>query len=52
MPSITLTFPNSINVSAQVGDTAYYTNDVNGETIVEIGTNKIVDPHKAPRVAP
>ena len=38
MPSITLTFPNSINVSAQVGDTAYYTNDVNGETIVEIGT--------------
>ena len=25
MPSITITFPNPINVSVQVGDTAYYT---------------------------
>lgn len=46
--SITLTFPNPINVSAQVGDTVYYTNDENGEVIVEIGeitsisTNTIV----------
>ena len=35
--SITLTFPNPINVSAQVGDTVYYTNDENGDVIVEIG---------------
>ena len=34
---ITLTFPNSLNVSAQVGDTAYYTNDTNGDNIVDIG---------------
>mgnify|MGYP000877745918 CR=1 FL=1 len=38
MDSITLTFPNPINVSVQVGDTAYYTNDLNGTTIVLIGT--------------
>lgn len=37
MDSITLTFPNPINVSVQVGDTAYYTNDLNGTTIVLIG---------------
>ena len=37
MDSITLTFPNPINVSVQVGDTAYYTNDVNGKDIVVIG---------------
>ena len=35
--SITLTFPNPLNVSVQVGDTVYYTNDENGEIIVEIG---------------
>ena len=35
--SITLTFPDPINVSAQVGDTVYYTNDENGDLIVEIG---------------
>lgn len=35
--SITLTFPNPLNVSVQVGDTVYYTNDENGEVIVEIG---------------
>lgn len=40
---ITLTFPNSINVSAQVGDTAYYTNDINGETITAIGEITAVD---------
>ena len=38
MDSITLTFPNPINVSVQVGDTAYYTDDLNGTTIVLIGT--------------
>ena len=27
MPSITITFPNPINVSVQVGDTAYYTDN-------------------------
>lgn len=37
MASITLTFPNPINVSVQIGDTAYYTNDLNGTTIVLIG---------------
>jgi len=37
MDSITLTFPKSLNVSVQIGDTAYYTNDTNGETIVQIG---------------
>jgi hypothetical protein len=35
--SITLTFPNPLNVSVQVGDTVYYTNDENGDVIVEIG---------------
>jgi hypothetical protein len=37
MDSITLTFPKPLNVSVQIGDTAYYTNDLNGETIVQIG---------------
>ena len=37
MDSITLTFPKPLNVSVQIGDTAYYTNDINGETIVQIG---------------
>jgi hypothetical protein len=37
MDSITLTFPKPLNVSAQIGDTAYYTNDLNGETIIQIG---------------
>ena len=35
--SITLTFPNPLNVSVQIGDTVYYTNDENCENIVEIG---------------
>jgi len=37
MAIIILDFPNPINVSVQVGDTAYYTNDVNGKDIVLIG---------------
>jgi hypothetical protein len=37
MALITLTFPKTLNVSVQVGDTAYYTNDVNGTNIVLIG---------------
>ncbi len=46
MPNITLTFPNSINVSAQVGDTAYYLDNStnlglhthsNQEDIIQIG---------------
>lgn len=37
MDEITLTFPQPLNVSVQIGDTAYYSNDVNGETIIEIG---------------
>lgn len=37
MDSITLTFPKTLNVSVQVGDTAYYTNDVNGVDITMIG---------------
>lgn len=37
MASITLTFPKPLNASVQVGDTAYYTNDVNGKDIKLIG---------------
>ena len=37
MDSITLAFPQSLNVSMQIGDTAYYTNDPNGRDIVQIG---------------
>lgn len=37
MGSITLTFEKPLNVSVQVGDTAYYTNDENGDTLVKIG---------------
>lgn len=37
MDSITLTFPNPINVSVQVGDTAYYNDDVNGDVLTLIG---------------
>jgi hypothetical protein len=42
MDSITLTFPKALNVSAQVGDTAYYTNDANGVNIILIGTITLV----------
>ena len=37
MDSITLTFPQPLNVSIQVGDTVYYTNDLNGRNIIQIG---------------
>jgi len=37
MDSITLTFPKLLNVSVQVGDTAYYSDDVNGVDIVLMG---------------
>lgn len=37
MALITLTFSSPINVSVQIGDVAYYTNDVNGSSIVLIG---------------
>ena len=37
MDEITLTFPQPLNVSVQVGDTAYYTNDINGVEIALIG---------------
>ncbi len=37
LDSITLTFLQPLNVSVQVGDTAYYTNDVNGKDIILIG---------------
>ena len=40
---ITLTFPSNINVSAQIGDTGYYTNDINGETIIDIGEITAID---------
>jgi len=33
-----MTFSKPINVSAQKGDVAYYTNDPDGEIIVKIGT--------------
>ena len=38
MDSITLNFPNPINVSVQVGDTAYYNDDINGDVLNLIGT--------------
>ena len=37
MGSITINFANKIQTSVQIGDTAYYTNDINGESIVQIG---------------
>lgn len=37
MDSITLTFPNPINVSVQIGDTAYYNDDINGDVLNLIG---------------
>lgn len=38
MGSITLNFPNQLNTSVQVGDTAYFTNDTNGKNLQVIGT--------------
>ena len=37
MDSITLTFPEPIQVSVQIGDTAYFTDDVNGVIMNVIG---------------
>jgi hypothetical protein len=37
MDEITLNFSKPLNVSVQVGDTIYYTNDVNGKDISVIG---------------
>jgi hypothetical protein len=37
MDSITLTFLQSLNTSVQIGDTVYYTNDINGKDIKVIG---------------
>jgi hypothetical protein len=45
MDEITLTFPQTLNVSIQVGDTAYYTNDINGTDIELIGTITEVTPY-------
>jgi len=33
MPLVTITFPNNLNVSVQVGDTAYYVDTINDTTI-------------------
>ena len=41
MDTIDINFDRDVQVSVQVGDTAYYTNDPNGKTIVKIG--KITD---------
>ena len=43
MDLITLTFPNEINVSTQVGDTCYYSNDVNGVDIQVMGLITAID---------
>ena len=43
MDSITLTFPQTLNVSIQVGDTAYYSNDVNGVDIQVMGLITAID---------
>ena len=43
MDSITLTFPNHLNVSIQVGDTTYYSNDVNGTDIQVMGLVTAID---------
>ena len=37
MDSITLTFLQPLNTSVQIGDTVYYTNDINGKDINVIG---------------
>jgi len=42
MPTITLQFPQPLNESVQVGDTAYYTNDANGTNLIKLGTIEII----------
>tara|TARA_R100000935_G_C2807032_1_gene153194 strand:+ start:880 stop:1212 length:333 start_codon:yes stop_codon:yes gene_type:complete len=43
MDEIVLTFLNPLNVSIQIGDTVYYTNDINGKDIVFIGLITDID---------
>tara|TARA_R110002072_G_scaffold75726_2_gene178115 strand:+ start:35 stop:367 length:333 start_codon:yes stop_codon:yes gene_type:complete len=43
MDSITLNFPEPIQVSVQIGDTTYFTNDINGVDIKEIGVITAID---------
>ena len=43
MDSITLTFPQSLNVSIQIGDTTYYSNDINGVDIQVMGLITAID---------
>jgi len=38
MATITLKFPQPLNASVQIGDTAYYTNDSKGTVVVEMGS--------------
>ena len=51
MPNITLNFPFDINISAQIGDTAYYVPtttsasfNVNSSSVVEIGIIQTITP--------
>lgn len=37
MDEITINFSNPLQVSVQIGDTAYYTNDAMGETVIYMG---------------
>tara|TARA_R110000803_G_scaffold86007_3_gene152407 strand:+ start:39 stop:371 length:333 start_codon:yes stop_codon:yes gene_type:complete len=43
MDSITLTFPQRLNASIQVGDTTYYSNDINGVDIQVMGVITAID---------
>ena len=43
MDSITLTFPQSLNVSIQIGDTTYYSNEINGADIQVMGLITAID---------
>ena len=43
MDSITLKFPQSLNVSIQIGDTTYYSNDINGVDIQVMGLITAID---------
>ena len=37
MPLVTLIFQHELNVSVQIGDVAYYTNDAKGTVLVKMG---------------
>ena len=43
MASITLKFPQPLNVSIQIGDTTYYSNDINGVDIQVMGLITAID---------